>query len=141
MTGTTPEQLAACARGEHVRSGHTNSGGWAQSACVHCGAVAGISAGDPSPSQCPHGYWSWALCPQCTEQYSRQFDVQRPPMRIASYEPTSDARALLWAGTYAWKRKEFRGAEREREIATNAANEAIADFDEHYLGRAPSTKG
>lgn len=137
MTGTTPEQLAACARGEHVRSGRTSSGGWAQSGCVHCGAVDGTTIGDPPPSPCPHGGWSWALCPQCNPLAR----LGLPPMRTGSYELHGDARALLWIGTYAFQRWAYRGHPGERERAIGSAAEAVADFDEHYLGRAPSTKG
>lgn len=46
----------------------------------------------------------------------------------------STLRALLWIGFYAWRRVAWQSLSGERENAIHAAAEAVADFDEHYLG-------
>lgn len=57
-----------------------------------------------------------------------------------------DARAQLWARVYATEFEVFRMRAPHlldtcRAAAREAAAAAVADFDEHYLGRAPSNKG
>ena len=106
-------------------SAPTSSGG-----CVYCAAErTGTRAGDP---QCPHGQFLGSVCTWCiSELYGRAATVTVAPS-------TTDARALLWARTYAWALRVYHDYASPRRLAVAAAQNAVADFDEHYLGRKPS---
>ena len=72
---------------------------------------------------CVHGMRVTRYCPQCEGS-------------------TGDARAFLWAGAFLAEfciaRKFGHASEICRRSATHAADDAVTDFDEHYLGRKPS---
>ena len=112
----------ACARGFHVRSWSTPTGGGASSACIHCGQVDdSVVAGDPPPPATEH---PWLR------------DVARARAEVAG-----DARAQLWARLYAAVLSSLVNtvcdpatSARARQTAIGIANDAVADFDEHYLG-------
>lgn len=74
------------------------------------------------------------------------------PVEVATtakdgHAPVGDARAQLWARVYAAefeslrRRPEPYPEEASRKLARVQADAAVRDFDEHYLGRAPSSKG
>lgn len=101
--------------------------------CVYCAAErSGGVAGDP---RCPHGNFLGSVCTQCmSELYGRA-------QTVTVLQPsTTDARALLWARTYHWGLRRYYLEANTRGLAVAAANNAVSDFDEHYLGRRP-TKG
>jgi hypothetical protein len=76
-----------------------------------------------------------ADCPLCA--YEQRVPVPQPPARIEPeivgelLNQPSEGRAQLWARMYV---AEF-GITRTRERAVDVANQAVADFDEHYRER------
>ena len=102
---------------------------------------------------CEHGIDIEKVCAKCGRGVEPVFQTRRHeyvPCHACgmacevSYEhtcpepATSDVRALLWALAYAGRRYDMRGCGRGRDSAIEEADEAVADFDKHYLGRKPS---
>jgi hypothetical protein len=115
----------------HPCGGRNASGG----ACSEHGAYVGV--GCPAcaavPRDCEHEYFllgadKWGViqtqCGKCG-----QLGNKPPPS-------ATDVRALLWAGMYLAGRC-WLARMRIRAEACEMADEAVADFDEHYLGRKP----